>query len=268
LQEVARSKETTWWGEVKLTPLVSSQLRFKYESSDRSISDYKPLDDGSPFEHPLMRKFNMADRDRDRLLLELDFMPVDGLGINFSYVKAKADYDKSPVGLQESKDKTYSINLNYVLAKKLRLYAFLTRDDIDADMLNTTDGAADLWRAVTHDKITTIGFGLSADINEKSSIGFDFISADSTGKISVQTTANEDPFDPLKTDLKNAKIHFDRELNDHWGYKLYAEYEKYSSRDWAIDGLGVDGLDKVLTMGEQSPKYNVWYFRVQASYRF
>lgn len=268
LQEVARTKETTWWGEIKLTPFVSSQLRFKYESADRNISDYRPLDDGSAPDHPLMRKFNMADRDQDRFLVELDWMSAEGFGINLSYVQADAHYKKSPIGLQQSEEQSYTINLNYLLAKKLNLYAFLTRDDIDADMLNTTGGLTVPWRAMTRDKITTIGIGLSADINEKSSIGFDFISADSKGNISVQTTANEDPFDALKTDLKNAKVHYDREINDHWGYKLYAEYEKYSSRDWAIDGLGVDGMNSILTLGEQSPRYNVWYFRVQANYRF
>jgi hypothetical protein len=68
--------------------------------------------------------------------------------------------------------------------------------------------------------------------------------------------------------LKNARLHFDHEINEHWGYKLYAEYEKYSARDWAIDGLGVDGFSSVLTMGQQTPQYETWYFRIQASYRF
>ena len=52
------------------------------------------------------------------------------------------------------------------------------------------------------------------------------------------------------------------------GYKFSAEYERYSSEKWAIDGLGVDGISSVLTMGEQNPEYKGWYFRLQAGYRF
>jgi len=268
LQAAERTEETTYWGEVRANPFVSSQLRFKLESSSRDVSDYLQPDDGGPVDHPLMRKFHQADRDRERVMVELDLMPVGALGINLSYFQAKSDYKNSDVGLQESNDESYSINLNYAVGTKLNLYAFLTRDDIDADMLNYA-GADDIpWQAVTSDRITTFGIGLSSRINDKSSIGFDYVSSDSTGNISVQTSLEEDPFDPLKTDLTNAKIHYDREVNDHWGYKLYAEYEKYSSRDWAIDGLGVDGLGSVLTMGEQSPEYSAWYLRVQASYRF
>jgi len=268
LQAVKSTEETTWWGEARMTAGYSSQLRFKLESSDRSNSDYNSLDDGGPVDHPLMRKFYMADRDRKRALIEFDFAPLEALGINLSYAHANSDYKESALGLQESEEQSYSINFNYAVGRKLNFYAFLSRDDIDADMLNAEKTGAMPWRAETRDRINTAGLGLSARINEKSSIGLDLISSESKGNISVQTTAAEDPFDPLRTDLKNARLHFDREINEHWGYKLYAEYEKYSARDWAIDGLGVDGFGSVLTMGEQSPEYKTWYFRVQASYRF
>ena len=98
--------------------------------------------------------------------------------------------------------------------------------------------------------------------------GLDYVSSESTGDILVGTDADEDAFSSLKTDLTNAKLYFDHELNERWGYKIYAEYEKYSAADWAIDGLGVDGIGSILTMGDVSPEYTVWYFRVQASYRF
>ena len=267
-QATERTEETTYWGEVKATPFVSTQLRVKYESAQRDVSDYSPTDDGSRLDHPLMRKFNQADRDRERIMVELDLIPAAAFGINLSYFQATADYNESVIGLQASEEQSYSVNLNYAFDKKADVYAFMTNDDIDADILNTTGGSAIPWRAITRDRITTIGFGVSSHINDKSSIGFDFVSSDSTGNISVQTSLEEAPFDALKTDLTNAKIHFDHKLNDRWGYKLFAEYEKYSSRDWAIDGLGADGISSVLTMGEQSPNYKAWYFRVQANYRF
>ena len=194
--------------------------------------------------------------------------PAENFGINLSYFQAKADYTESVIGLSESNEESFSINLNYAMGKKLNLYAFLTYDDIDADIFNVEGVSGLYWNALTRDRITTAGIGISRRINDKSSIGLDIVSSDSKGDISMQTINEEDPFSPLKTDLTNARLHYDREVNDHWGYKIYAEYEKFSSQDWAIDGLGVDGLSRVLTMGEQSPDYSVWYFRVQASYRF
>lgn len=268
LQAVERTKETTWWGEVKINPTYTTQLRVKMEGGSRDISDYLQPDDGGPVDHPLFRKFNMADRDNDRILIDLDLMPGADFGINLNYYYAKAQYTESEIGLQESKESSYTLNLTYLINSKVNLYAFYTHNKIDADLLNTTGGSRPPWSAVTEDRFNTLGLGLSAPVNEKSNIGFDYVWSDSKGDISVQTTAEEAPFAPLKTDLSNAKLYFDYTINEHWGYKLYAEYEKYSSRDWAIDGLAADSINAVLTMGEQSPDYSAWYFRVQASYRF
>ncbi len=269
LQAVERTKETTWWGEAKFSPWLNSQLRIKLETASRDVSDYLQPDDGGPVDHPLMRKFNQADRDRDRIRVELDLMPASmDLGINLSYFKASSDYEKSVIGLQESDDQSYTLNLSYAAGSKTNFYAFLTRDDIDADLINTGGSSTELWNAVTRDRITTVGFGVSSHINKKLSIGLDLVSSDSKGDISVQTSMEEEPFDTLKTELTNITVHFDYEVSERWGYKIFAEYEKFSSQDWAIDGVGVDGINTVLTMGLQSPKYDIWHLRAQATYRF
>jgi len=268
LQAVKRTKETTWWGEVKVTPTFNTEFRIKGEWANRDISDYQQLDDGAVLDNPLMRKFNMADRQRDRVLVEFDYMPTAELGINLGYIQAKSKYKKSSIGLQESNDKSYSGNLNYAFSEKINAYAFYNLDFIDADIVNTAGGITAPWNAATRDRIATWGIGVSATTSEKSSLGVDYVDANSTGRISVKTSADEAPFDPLKTDLKSFKLHFDYDFSDHWGYKLYAEREKYGSRDWAIDGIGVDGINSVLTMGETSPDYSVWYYRIQFNYRF
>ena len=268
LQQVERTKEGTWWAQVKASPTFNTELRVKGEWGDRDISDYLVLDNGVPIDHPLMRKFNMADRDRKRVLAELDIMASDKFGINLAYIHAKSQYKQSVLGLQESIDESYSVNLNYAFSQTINAYAFYSLDYIDADMLNTSGGNALPWQALTSDRIETAGIGLSAVLSEKASLGVDYVYAGSKGDISVQTAADEPPFDPLKTKLKSFKIHFDYNFSEHWGYKLYAENEQYDSQDWAIDGLGVDGLNSVLSMGEQSPVYDVWYYRFQISYRF
>ena len=268
LQAISRSTETTWWGEAKFNLPMMTQLRFRLESSQRDVSDYNQPDDGGPVDHPLMRKFNQADRDRNHARIDLDFSPLQALSINFSYFKASADYQKSQIGLLASKDQSYTVNLSYAPGSRVNAYAFLTRDEMDADIVAATGANAVPWNAVTRDLITTAGMGLSASLSDKASIGFDFVSSTAKGDISVQARGDEKPFKPLRTDLTSATLYFDYEVNEHWGCKLSAEYEKYASQDWALDGLGVDGIDSILTMGLQSPVYSAWYLRVQANYRF
>jgi MtrB/PioB family decaheme-associated outer membrane protein len=268
LQAVKSTEETTWWGEVKLNPTYKAEFRIKAEWANRDISNYLQPDDGGSIDNPLMRKFNMADRDRDRVLVQFDYMLTEALGLNLNYGQAKSQYEQSVIGLQESKDENYSVNLNYAAGDKVNIYAFYNVDTYDSEIVNTSGGSTGFWTATTRDRIETTGVGMTATISEKSSLGIDYVYAGSKGNISVQTSAAEAPFDPLKTNLKNFKLHFDYDFSDHWGYRLYAEREQYDSRDWAIDGIGVDGINSVLTMGEDSPDYSVWYYRLQFNYRF
>ncbi len=236
LQEVDSTTETTWWGEVKLTPTYKTEFRIKAETANRDNSKYHPLDDGVVRENPLMRKFNMADRDRDRVLVQFDYMVTQSIGLNLGYSQAKSKYKESVIGLQQSNDENYSANLNYAMNEKVNVFAYYNLDTINSDIVNTSDGGTGYWTGATRDRIETYGVGLTAVTSEKSSLGFDFVRSDSTGEISVKTYLDEPPFDPLKTNLKNFKVHFDYDFSDHWGYKLYAEREQYNSRDWAIDG--------------------------------
>jgi MtrB/PioB family decaheme-associated outer membrane protein len=268
LQAVERTKETTWWGEVKVTPTYKTEFRIKGEWGNRDISNYQAEQLGIVMENPLMRKFNMADRQRDRYIVEFDYMVTESLGLNLGYSQAKSEYKKSVYGLQQSDDNNFSANLNYALGSKINVYAWFNLDTITADMVNTSGGSTGVWNATTRDRIETTGVGLKAATSEKSSLGIDYVYSGSTGNISVKTSADEPPFDPLKTNLKNFKVYFDYDFSEHWGYKLYAEREQYDSADWAIDGIGVDGINSILSMGEESPDYSVWYYRLQFSYRF
>jgi hypothetical protein len=148
------------------------------------------------------------------------------------------------------------------------VYGFVTRDEIDSTLFGTNSTVANYWTGTTSDQITTAGLGLSATLNERATLGLDLVSADSEGDIRVQTGLNEAPFTPLKTELFNARLHFDFKLNEKWGYYLQAEYQDFSSQIWSIDGLGVDGIDSVLTFGTNSPDYDLWHVRAQARYRF
>ena len=268
LQSVDKTKENSYWGELAVNKWTRAQLRLKLESSDRDASDYQLLDDGGPVEHPLMRKFHLADRDRDRAIIELDLAPMDRLGVNIAWFSAEDEYDESMLGLLESEERNLSLDLAYAVNDQLSLYAHATREDIDSTIASAESPDALPWNGTTNDRFLTVGLGLNASITEKISLGFDYVLSDSEGDIGVDSGAGEDPFPTLKTELRNTRFHIDYRVNDHWSWKFYAEHEKYDSKDWYLDGLGPDGIDAILTMGALSPDYTVTVLRVLASYHF
>jgi len=268
LQSVEETSQLTYWGEAALNPWAVAQFRVKLETSNRNASPYQQLSDGGPVENPLMRKFHLADRDRDRAVIELDLSPSERLGISISVFSARDKYSESIVGLRESEERSLSLDLNYAMNRNVNIYAFANRDDIESEMASVSADTGLPWGAITDDKIITLGVGFSGKVSNKISIGFDWISSEARGNLLTGRGLGEAPFPTLKSDLQNARLNVSYRVNEHWAMKVYAEHEKYDSTDWAIDNLGPDGIISVLTMGGVSPNYGITTLRLLASYKF
>jgi MtrB/PioB family decaheme-associated outer membrane protein len=268
LQSVLETDEDRYWAEVSLSPGSLLQFRAKFEQANRDAGPYLQLEDGGPIEHPLMRKFHLADRDRDRVTLDIDLTPLPDLAFSLSYYRSEDDYERSPIGLQESEERNISLDANWHISERVDAHAFISQDDIDSSLMSAASNAASPWQGVSNDRFLTVGLGLSATLNSRLSLGFDFVNADSEGDIRTDTGAGEAPFPELQTDLRNVRLHIDYRANERWGLKFYLEREEYDSRDWALDGIGPDGIAAILSFGALSPDYSVTVVRAQASYRF
>lgn len=265
LQAIEKSDETTWWGEAKYTPFSRSHLRVTLEEGSRDTSEYEAVSENGRLDHPLFRKFNQADRDRSRAQLEAFHGTTGGIGLNLTVYGADDDYDESVLGLQSSEVRGASFSLDYAIDTKTSVYGFVSYETIESLLYGRSDTLA--WTGTTDDEIGTAGAGFRTEIDPDKEIGIDLIWADTDGKIDVRTN-NASPFPALNTELKNVRLHFSHNVNETWGYRLYAEFESFDSSDWAFDGIGADGVPAVLTYGMISPHYDVWNLRAQATYRF
>lgn len=273
LQSVLKTEERGYWGEIGLNPGSRVELRLRAEQSDRDAGPYTQVEGAVLVEHPLMRKFHLADRERDRLLLDLDFFPLAGLTLSASYQQSEDDYAQSFVGLRGSEVQVVSLDVGWSLSERLYGYAFVSRDDIDSSLSGAESAVAVPWLAVTEDRFLVAGLGLQARVSRRVSLEFDLVNAQSEGAIRVETSARSSPFPALafpiiETDLWNARLGLDFKVTEQWGLKLQFEHEEYDSSDWALDGLGPDGIAAILSFGADSPDYGVSVLRLQASYRF
>ena len=124
------------------------------------------------------------------------------------------------------------------------------------------------WKAATEDRFLTAGLGIRLGLGRRLQTGLDLVHARSEGDIRTVSDAAGGSFPTLETRLTNARIHLQYEVTARWAVKASVEYESYESTDWALDGLGPDGIPSILTLGAESPDYDVMVLRAQASYRF
>ncbi len=268
LQSVRETTDNTWWGGLSIDHWSAAQLRVRLETSNRDMSPYEQVSDPGLQENVLMRKFHLADRDRDRVLIELDLAPSDRLSVGLSYFVSQDNYEQSVLGLIQSNENSFSLDLGFAVKANLGLHAFVTLDDYDSDISSAEYASTTGWTANTKDRFTSWGFGLSGKLSDKLDISIDYVSADSRGHIITHSGAGEPPFPDLTTDLSNANIKLNYQTSRQWSLSLQAEHENYDSSDWQIDGLGNDGISAILTLGPVSPNYSITVFRLLANYSF
>jgi MtrB/PioB family decaheme-associated outer membrane protein len=268
LQSVLETEEQAYWGEIAASPDAPVELRLRAEQSERDAGPYTPVQGGTLVEHPLMRKFHLADRERERLLFDLDIFPLPGLTLTASYQRSEDDYAQSVVGLHDSEEQVLSLDAGWSLGDGLHAHAFVSRDDIDSSLAGATSALATPWLAVTADRFLAAGLGLQARVSPRVDLEFELVNAQSDGDIRVEDDPRGGPFPTLTTDLWNARLGVDFRVSAQWGVKLQFEHEQYDSSDWALDGLGPDGIAAILSFGADSPDYRVSVLRLQASYRF
>ena len=131
-QAVADSDEYAIWAKLTLQPSDKVDLALKLSRADRNGDSYELVPQTSPPQNPLMRKFNMADRERDQGDLYATFLVTEKLTIGFSTDYAKDDYNDTKVGLIKSKDVGYTLDLTLVPREDISIYGFYTRETIES----------------------------------------------------------------------------------------------------------------------------------------
>lgn len=268
LQSVEETSEDNFWGEASLDPLSWMALRLRLEAADRDASPYLQLDDGGPIEHPLQRKFHLADRERNRAVVEIDLVPAERMSLSLAWYESEDEYEQSAIGLTESRDSNATLDLGYAFSDTVNVHGFVTREDVESTILSAAGAAEPPWQGRTHDRFLTFGAGAEFEASERFSVGFDYVHSNAEGRIRVATGAGEPAFPDLETRLGNARLSLSYRVSENWSGALHAEYEHYDSDDWYVDGLEADGIPAVLSMGADSPDYDVVVLRLFATCRF
>jgi MtrB/PioB family decaheme-associated outer membrane protein len=266
-QEVKTTDEDAWFAEAQWAPWALVDVRLKLDHGEREASISEQQGNYDRAENPLMRKFNMANRDRDRYTIEVDLAPTERMGINLSLYSTKDDYSESVVGLTAGEETALSIDLNYLFSNGMNVYAFFTDETITSEMSGADGDGATPWNSNTEDDIISWGAGLTGKFNDKARYGLDYVSSMADGDITTAAGNMPVPFPVLTTELTNIRLYVDFDLSDRWGLGVEAYKERYKTADWMVDGVGPYSIPGVLTMGEESPDYNTSVVRVLATYR-
>lgn len=240
----------------------------------------------TPDDQPLHRRFDQANRDRERTNLLATLMPIDQLTMSATWSVGHDEYPDSPYGLQSDRSNMEGGDISWAPVPRFSLDASLTREAFDTRLRSKYRVTGQLnnptydWVANNRDHVNTAGGGFRASLipNRLEAGGrLDYSSA----KFRMET------YNPITPTGGTAAQNFNATASDlpevtqkyqplslfatylvtpDWGMTVRYQTERWSQNDFRTAGL-VPAEGNGIFLGNNLDDYNAGFFTISVSYR-
>jgi predicted porin len=242
--------------------------------------------------HPELSQYYVANRERFSSQANVTWTPTQrwNLLLDASYINNR--YDKTQLGLEEDSFIHLTLSTGYLFSDELSANLFYSYDNYQADqrgrafrggieknafdtvppLAQASDPSRD-WRARPEDETNSVGASARwVTMADKLEMEWEYNFYIARGKTSFTTYGAPDLINTPLPDNKSrqhqlrwtASYHLREALSLQFEYQYY----RFTSNDWALDGVGFTSLDRVVWTGQTSPSDVVQYFMLSAQYRF
>jgi MtrB/PioB family decaheme-associated outer membrane protein len=267
-QEVAEQTEDTGW--IRATLRDGSWVEFIVEggTARRDIDRYDETVATSFGQNPLLRKYNLAYRYREFGELGINLAPIERpFSLGFSFRFNDDSYTRSTLGLTDSDSKHYSADFNYTLSEETSLYLLAGLEEINAAQVGSASFSTPTWKAVHEDSFHHYGGGLSIrQIGESGRLTLDYVRTEGETAINMIENGTPGPFPDLESEMDSLRLRFSYQQSDRLDIDVSVRYERFATKDWAIEGVEPDTISSILALGEDTYDYDVWVLGVGFRY--
>lgn len=273
------TEETTLRAELRRSLSETLNGALSFVTSDRTGSDWltttrrlAPLT-GSNLIHPL----HLADRDRNKVRLMLDWMPLEPLSIHFVGESAKDEYSGRTLGPRSGKAQMLSLDAAYRVTDEWTASAWTSHNDARAEQTScqiqiaSLDGVCAnvalqaLWEARLRNVGTAYGIGLRGKAGSRIELESELSHAKDRGEFLQLATAAVAPTIPdVNYKVTTFKLRGSYALTKTSGLRLQYVYDRFKTDDWYWTNFTYgDG-----TTVTQDPDQEVHFVGVAYYYRF
>jgi len=298
LQEAKEVWENGVGAELYSRPARWLTARAHYRHSWRDNSDYKgtnpewygwspqflaTFDPATDFEnHPLLRKYYMAKAETDAVGALFSATPIDTVGIGINVDWAHDDFTDTDLGLTDREFFTAGLDVSWAATERLTTNAFYSYDHFTSEQKSWSFGAgacaaptnpACLWEGKDKDRGHTVGTGFHLDVlPERLGLDAQYLFSWIRGTTGVDfgpALGTDFPYPNERTRIQSASVGLDFQATEQIGMRVGYLFERMSTRDWALDGVGpttmgttttngasatCNGNSCVIASGQQSPE--------------
>jgi len=241
----AELDETTLRLELRRSLAETVNGRVAVSHSKRDGSEFTRTNE---LQSDLINPIHLADRDRKKLRLMLDWAALQALNLTFNADYAKDDYGTSegrPYGLIEGSAAVYSIDAAYVINEKWQLTAWYTRDQTQATQLgqrSPSGGPVDTRKEANLEDVgDTFGVGARGILKANLKGGLDLLYSKNVNKYpeSIVTAGlpypagTVGPLPNITNKLTRVNLHAVYALQKNADVRVDYIYERWQTDDWS-----------------------------------
>jgi MtrB/PioB family decaheme-associated outer membrane protein len=267
-QEVLETDEDQFSISLRAQAGSRAVVTLELDQIDRTGSDYNVVPGVTDAQNPRLRKFYLADRNRDRARLRLDMQLRDDLALGLEANSSDDLYPQSELGLLEASTTDLAADLTWNPNQHLSFVAYAT----DQRILSVQAGSAAFstadWNARDRDDVSVLGARLSFDLEGPwtLSAGFDLSRYD--GHPAVSAGAPATAFPDLRSDFTRVDLSLAHSVVQGLGYRFGVLWERLETDDWALDGVSVGTVPSMVALGLTSPTYDAVMVYAELEYGF
>jgi MtrB/PioB family decaheme-associated outer membrane protein len=267
--EVVTTRETTVWGKAGVQAGEKLNLGFRLAKGQRTHSAYGVSTWFGAPENPLLRKYNLAERQRDTAGVRADITATETLSLGLSVDYSNDSYGRSLVGLKNARSVNMGADLSAALSEKTQLNFFAQSDRLRSRQVGSQSSLFPDWEAAGSDRFHVLGLGLKHKLlADKLDIGADLSFTRTKSDLRVDQNTNEGAFPQANTAQDTLRVHARYKLSDRLSLNGSLWHERYTSADWRLDGVLPGTVQNLLSLGQQSPDYRVTVLNVSLRYDF
>lgn len=266
-QDRETTNEDTVWARFRLNSFDMWDMWIKGSFGSRDGSEYEASEWTSSETNSLLRKYNIADRDRTQVEARITHSPLDSLTIDFGARYAFDDYTDTVIGLTESKDTSYDASINYMATNDLALNAFYSHQTIESEQNGSSNYSTPTWTSYIEDEVDVFGAGISYNnlLENKLRLGLDYTYSDSNSNTQVRQGITGDYGDYFAK-VHNVNLYAQYQATEKMSLRLDYKIENYKDNDAAND-IAVDGIWNVVGFGSNSHDYTAQMIMLSLSYQ-
>lgn len=266
-QDRETTDENTVWARFRINSFEMWDIWVKGSYGNRDGSEYEASEWTSSENNSLLRKYNLADRERVQMEARVTHTPIDSLTIDFGARYALDDYTDTTIGLTESKDTSYDANISYMFTADLLATAFYNHQTIESEQSGSSNYSSPTWSSFIEDKVDVVGAGISYNnlMENKLRLGLDYTYSDSTSNTQVRQGITGD-YEDYFAKVHNINLYAQYQATDKMSLRLDYKIEDYKDNDPAND-IAVDEIWNVVGFGSTSHDYSAQMVMLSMSYK-